>query len=132
VKKATIEPTTEELVRKFIDFSIEQADALEINDVRTYRRLYQRLDEIEMTLRRRGLEARRALVPLLDYTHQKSPYYMHQPAQVRLNAAKELLAVAPEKALATLENLATQGPSPQRGAAGMCLEFLKDGTFKPT
>jgi len=87
---------------------------------------------IEESLRARGTEARKVLVPLLTYSGAPSPFAEDRTAQVRLNAAKELLAVVPVPARATLEHLAAHGPSAQSGDAGMCLQFLQDGVFKPT
>jgi hypothetical protein len=78
--------------------------------------------KIENVLRARGLEARRALLPLLKHRHP----------QVRLDAAKHLLGIAPEEAQASLEDLAAHGPDQQRGAAGMCLWYVEQGIFKPT
>jgi hypothetical protein len=127
-----VEMPNDQLVKLFVEISIEQADALEINDVRAFKRLYKKLESVRKTLRARGIESRRTLVPLLDYPRPTSPYFIHRTGQVRLNAAKELLAVVPEKARATLEDLAARGPMAQSGNAGMCLQFLDDGVFKPT
>jgi hypothetical protein len=121
-----------QLVKLFVEISIQQADALEINDVRTFTRLYWKLAAVRKTLRARGGESRKTLLPLLKYPQPASPYFLHRTGQVRLNAAKELLAVAPQEARETLEHLAARGPMPQRGDAGMCLQFLADGVFKPT
>jgi HEAT repeat protein len=77
---------------------------------------------VDAFIRGRGVDARRMLVPLLD----------HRNAQVRINAAKALLAVVPERARATLEALASNAPSIQRLDARMCLNHLDKGIFKPT
>jgi hypothetical protein len=94
--------------------------------------LIKHLQAIEEILRARGPEARKVLVPLLSYRPGSLQLFADQTAQVRLNAAKELLAVVPDEARATLEELAAHGPSFQSGSAGMCLQLLDDGIFKPT
>jgi Domain of unknown function (DUF2019) len=60
------------------------------------------------------------------------PLLRHNDAQVRLNAAEDLLEVMPEQARATLQDLAAHGPSQQRGCAGMCLRELEADSMKPS
>lgn len=100
--------------------------------MRTVHKLYKQLCAVKATLRARGPEARKVLVPLLSYAAASEPFAEDRAAEVRLNAAKELLAVVPEQARATLEDLAAHGPSFQSGSAGMCLQLWQDGVFKPT
>jgi hypothetical protein len=57
--------------------------------------------------------------------------YGHQSMQVRLNAAKSTLAVAPEAARQELRAIADSREYPQAGDAGMCLRNLDEGIFKP-
>jgi len=120
------ELTDEELVKQFTDMSLEQFETTYEEDdavaVPVYTRLYRAIHEISKILRARGAQSRRALLPLLK----------HPNAQVRLNAAHELLAVVPQEAYATLETLAENAPGPQRGRAGMALHFLAEGVYKPT
>lgn len=122
----------EQLAKAFVDISIKQADATGLRDSRATNKLFKHLQAIEEILRARGPEARKVLVPLLSYRPDSSQLFADQTAQVRLNAAKELLAVVPNEARAALEELAKHGPSFQSGSAGMCLQFLDDGIFKPT
>ena len=124
--------SNEQLVAMYVDVSIRQADALLRNDLRRVNRLVDRQRIITETLRARGTEARRALIPLLDYVGQKSPWFSQERAQVRLNAATTLLAIVPEKARATLEELAARGPGDQKLSASMCLWHLETGVYKPT
>jgi Domain of unknown function (DUF2019) len=124
--------SNEQLANAFVEISIKEADAMGLRKSREVNSLIRQLRAVEETLRSRGLEARKALVPLLGYSDARSSFAKELEAQVRLNAAKELLAVVPEQARATLEDLAAHGPSAQRGDAGMCLQFLDDGVFKPT
>ena len=51
--------------------------------------------------------------------------------QVRLNAAKLTLAVAPKAAREALEAIASSHHYPQAGDAGMTLFALDDGIFEP-
>lgn len=122
----------EQLAQAFVEISIKEADAMGLRNSREVNRLIKQLRSVEETLRARGPESRKVLVPLLKYSGIPSPFAKDLEAQVRLNAAKELLAVAPEQARRTLEDLAAHGPSAQSGSAGMCLQFLDDGIFKPT
>jgi len=124
--------SNEQLANAFIELSLCQADAIGLGKQRRMRELFDELRALKEALRARGLEARKVLVPLLSYSPRSPSVFQDQAAQVRLNAARELLAVLPEQARATLEDLASRGPSAQSGRAGMCLQFLDDGVFKPT
>jgi hypothetical protein len=74
-------------------------------------------DELEA---RQG-DQRRALLSLLD----------HRNMRVRLNAAKAVLAIEPERARGVIEAIAKSRHFPEAGHAGMTLKFLDDGSFKP-
>jgi HEAT repeat protein len=113
--------TPEALIGEYIDVSCRQADAIDMHEMREVKRLFDRLAAIEDVLGARGPEALRSLIPLLK----------HRNAQVRLNAAKELMSVAPAEARATLEDLAARGPTQQSGDAGMHLLYIDRGTLKP-
>ena len=114
--------TNDDLVATYVAISQQEDEAMLRNDIVGGTRLVYRRKEVDDVLRARGIQARRMLLPLLA----------HANAQVRLNAAKHLLAVVPTEARATLEDLAAHGPGQQRGSAGMCLLLLDEGTFKPT
>jgi hypothetical protein len=111
-----------ELVQRYIALSVEQFEATEIDDDEAYTRLYHAIDDIDRELRGRGLDARQALLPLLA----------HENAQVRLNAAHDLLTVDPARARTAMEWVARWGPGPQRGRASMSLQGLDSGQYKPT
>jgi hypothetical protein len=70
---------------------------------------------------RRGLAARLALLRLFD----------HQNMQVRLQAAKWSLGVAPEEAKEVIESISESNWFSQAGEAGMTLSNLDSGFFKP-
>ena len=126
------EMSDEQLAQAFVEISIKQADSIGLRRARTTNKLFEELRSVAETLRARGLAARTVLVPLLRYSDARSSFAKELKAQVRLNAAKELLAVVPDEARATLEELVEHGPSFQSGSAGMCLQLLDDGIFKPT
>jgi hypothetical protein len=88
--------SNEQLTERFQQLSLQQGEAEMSNDMRTYNRRYQQLKDVSAELRRRGPEARRALVPLLNCP--RSAGLLSAVAQCRLNAAQELLAVEPNRA----------------------------------
>jgi hypothetical protein len=110
-----------QLIDAYVDVAIEEERALELQEWRKLRTLFKRRTLIThfLTDRNRGLVM---LLPLLR----------HNNAQVRLNAAEDLLEVMPEQARATLQDLAAHGPSQQRGCAGMCLRELEADSMKPS
>lgn len=83
-------------------------------------RLYDRIAAIVTELKSRDGDQRRALIPL----------YAHGNPQVRLKAATVTLALAPDAARAVLEGM-SDIHGPQRLYAGMTLDALDCGTFKP-
>lgn len=120
------EMTNQELAKQITVLSLSQYETTYEEDdsraVPEYNRLYKAIDAISDVLRARGLGARRALIPLLQ----------HANPQVRLNAAHQLLAIVPIEARAVLEDLAQNGPGPQRLSAGMALMHLDNGVYKPS
>ena len=77
---------------------------------------------VEDELKARDGDQRRELLSL----------YNHPNAQVRLNAVKATLAVAPEPARRALQAIADSREYPQAGDAGMSIWNLERGIFKPT
>lgn len=114
--------SVQQLVDRIASIGVEQDDAILYDQHKTYERLYRELDNIDKELQARGKEARLALLQL----------YGHPNIQVRLNAAKRTLAVAPVQARGLLEAIAKRIDVPQGGDAGMALRALDRGIFKPT
>jgi hypothetical protein len=112
--------TIEELVELFATLALEQ-DKAEFN-VPRLNRLFFQIEDIKAELKSRPGDQRRALMRL----------YGHPNMQVRLKAAKATLALAPAAARAELETIASSDVFPQAGDAGMTIDGLDDGTFKPT
>jgi hypothetical protein len=118
----------EQLAERFKQLSFQQAE--DESSPKYYRRAYDQLNSVAAELRRRGPEARRALIPLLDFRDDSR--MMSAVAQCRYNAARELLAVEADRARATLEALANSVTQSQMARARGTLEVLNNGTFKPT
>jgi recombinational DNA repair ATPase RecF len=116
------EMASEQLVRRFIAIGIAQATALLRDEIAKYNRLFDEKTAILAELKSRPGDQRRLLLPLFD----------HENVQVRLNAAKATLAVAPAAARRMIEMIATKNAGPQRLSAGMCIDALDSGIFKPT
>ncbi len=113
--------TSEELVRRFVDIGLAQDEALLYGEIAKFNRLFGQKDDVVQELRVRPGDQRRALLALYD----------HPNLQVRLNAVKNSLALAPEEGRRVLQAMA-EHEYPQAGDAGMCLWNLDRGVFKPT
>jgi hypothetical protein len=113
--------TVDQLVERFAEIGIAQDDALWDGKYAKFNRLFDRMNEVDLELRARGMDARRALLRL----------YGHRNIQVRLKAAVRTLAVAPDVARQALQTIADSKFYPQAGDAGMLLSGLDDGSFHP-
>ena len=113
--------TIDQLLHRYVEIGERQYDAWEVGDTAKFSRLFTRMSEMEAELRRRGPEARRSLLQLYD----------HENLQVRLNAAKSTLAIAPEPARAELEDIRSLKWPHLSLDAGMCIRALDEGIFKP-
>ena len=107
--------TVDQLVERFTAIALDQDKA--IDDTAKFNRLF-----VQMEAVKRDGDQRRALLCLYD----------HPNAQVRLKAVKATLAVAPERARRMLEIIAESREYPQAGDAGMTIDCLDRGIFKPT
>jgi hypothetical protein len=114
--------TVQELVGQFATIGVNQDEAILKDNNATFTRLFRQMVAIENELKARDGDQRRALLSL----------FTHDNMQVRLNAAKATLAVAPEAARKKLQVIADSGWPIQGGDAGMCLWNLDRGVFKPT
>jgi hypothetical protein len=110
------------LVERFAAICLDQADALLYSDVAKFNRLYEGMVQVREELKRRPGDQRQALTALYD----------HQNAQVRLQAARASLAVAPQTARNVIAIIANSKIRPQAGDAGMTISNLDRGVFKPT
>jgi hypothetical protein len=122
VKRVKLEEMTiDELVERFAGIGIAQDQAELMGEIGKFNSLYRQMDATEKELRGRGREARLALLRLYD----------HPNMQVRLNAAKRTLGVAPEAARKVIQEIYDSKWYPQAGDAGMTLSNLDRGVFKP-
>lgn len=112
----------QQLVERFRQHALGQELALWDSNTAKYNRLFDQMQAIESELRNRGLESRKALLVLLD---DPNPW-------VRYKAAHECLAIAHERAMLVICAIAASHLMPVAGYAGMTLERLQSGEFKPT
>jgi ParB-like chromosome segregation protein Spo0J len=123
MKKTNLrEMSVDQLVERFTAIALDQDKALLRNEYAKFNRLFERMEEVKGELKARDGDQRRALLRLYD----------HPNAQVRLKAVKATLAVAPERARRMLEIMAESGEYPQAGDAGMTIDALDRGVFRPT
>jgi hypothetical protein len=111
-----------QLVERFTEIALAQDEALLMDEIAKFNRLFDQMDAVKNQLRTRNGDQRRALLRL----------YNHPNAQVRLKAAVATLAVAPEEARELLQTIADSREYPQAGDAGMTLVNLDRGVFRPT
>jgi hypothetical protein len=114
--------TVDQLIQRFTVIGIEQDQALLRGQHARFNRLFDEMVAIEDELKTRAGDQRRELLSL----------YNHANAQVRLNAVKATLAITPEFARRKLQVLADSREYPQAGDAGMTIDALDRGIFKPT
>ena len=113
--------TVEQLVEKFKSIAIDQARAIDYSENVKFNRLYDQLVEVEIELKRRAGDERRALQPFLS---EPNP-------QLRLKAAVALLKLEPSKARATLQGLVDNKEYPQAANARGMLMALAEGRYIP-
>lgn len=111
-----------ELVERFLEIALEQDNAILMDEIARYNRLYGRMEEVKEELKRRPGDLRRALVALYD----------HPNAQVRLKAAIATLAVAPGSARSVLQEISDRNEYPQAADARGMMRALDEGRYKPT
>jgi hypothetical protein len=114
--------TSEKLVGRFVEIGLAQDQALLYDEIAKFNRLFGQKDDVVEELKCRPGDQRRALLALYD----------HPNLQVRLNAVKNSLALAPEEGRRVLQAIADSREHPQAGDAGMTLWTLDEGIFKPT
>lgn len=111
-----------ELVERYAATGVAQHEAELDSDMRKFRRLVDDIIAVEAELKARTGDARSALLDL----------YHHPNMQVRLNAARATLAIAPEAARAQLAAIRDSHWMPQAMHAGMSLRNLDKGIYRPS
>jgi hypothetical protein len=114
--------TPAELVVEFAKASLDEFQAELESDMREQNTLVRKTMAIAEELKRRPGDQRSALMAL----------YEHPNVQVRLNAARLSLAVAPTAAREVISAISESKQYPQAGDAGMCLWAIEQGIFRPT
>lgn len=110
-----------ELVQTFLKLSLSRAEAVMATDVSKLNRLYPRSTALKDELRRREGDKRRLLISL----------YNHPNPQVRIDAATATLAIFPEEASRALQLVCDRQEHPYALEAGMRIDSLRQGIFKP-
>lgn len=115
--------TTEDLLELYSQLCMQQNTAEKRGDIAKFNRLFGRIGDIHQELKRRPGDQRSLLLNLFN----------HPDMQVRLNAAKGVLDVAPLEARKQIRVIADSGWFPQAGDAGMYLDIIdgKYGRFPP-
>jgi len=108
--------TIQELLVQFRNACLAQYDTYLTDNVGKYNKLFDFLIAVTRELKRRGVEERRALLTL----------FADENPQVRLQAAKNVYAVAPIEAKACLEAIAAARLPDQSLSAGMTLNGLEE------
>ena len=111
----------DQLVQEFVAITLQQDEANLADNISKYNRLYRRMTELEKELKSRPGDQRRALIPLCD----------HENAQVGLQAAIAVLALAPEQARHALQRVKDQNEFPAAANAYGMLRALDQGTYVP-
>jgi hypothetical protein len=114
--------SVDQLLERFTAIALEQDQALLMDEIARFNKLFDQMDAVKKELRSRSGDQRRALLALYD----------HPNIQVRLKAAVGTLAVEPESARKLLQTIAESREYPQAADAGMTLGELDRGIFKPT
>lgn len=110
--------TVDQLVKKFTEIGIAQDKAEDADNVSLFNRLYREMDAVDQEIRKRGAEARLALLQLCE----------HPNLQVKLQAAKFAYGASPEIAQKCLQVICDSKIPPQYLDAGMSLQSIADGT----
>lgn len=118
--KPVTEMTSDELLDRFIEISVEQGKALAFFETARYKKLYGKLSAVVRELRARHGDERHRLLRLYD----------HPDLQVRFNAAGRAYALDPEAAIATFRAIKDSRQYPWAGHAGMSLSMLEMGLSK--
>ena len=113
---------TEELVRLFEGLCVSFGIAIDQEKVRTFRRHFDAILAVEMELKGRPGDQRRALKVLLGKGN----------LQVRVTAAKALLVVDRAAAIRELKEVKALNWLPQSAEAGMTLDHLASGFYVPS
>ncbi len=111
-----------EVIRRFEQLCIEQYDAMERDELARVNRLVWRVHALEMELKSRPGDQRRLLMRLFG----------HPNMQVRLSAARANLAVDYPAARREMQAIVDSKWYPQAGDAGISLDNIDSGFYRPS
>ena len=111
-----------ELIELFTSASLDEFQAELESDIAKQNKLVRQTMAIADELKSRSGDQRVELTKLYD----------HPNVQVRLNAAKLSLAVAPAAGREVIQTIKESKQYPQAMDAGMCLWAIEHGIFTPT
>ena len=111
-----------ELIERFTTACLGEFQAELESDIAKQNRFVRQSMGVADELKNRPGDQRSALIKLYD----------HPNVQVRLNAARLTLAVAPAAARAVIQVIKDSKQYPQAMDAGMCLWTIEQGIFTPT
>lgn len=114
--------SSSEVIRRFEQLCIEQYDAMERDELARVNRVVWRVHALEMELKSRPGDQRRLLMRLFG----------HPNMQVRLSAARANLAVDYPAARREMQAIVDSKWYPQAGDAGISLENIDSGFYRPT
>lgn len=123
VKQVNLEKlSVEELFERYVEIGLAEENAILYDDIPGYNQLFRKEQAVVDELESRPGDQRKILLRL----------YGHENLWVRMNAAKDTLALAPEDGRRVLQQIVDSKKQPYAGNAGMTLWTLDEGIFKPT
>ncbi|WP_367718532.1 DUF2019 domain-containing protein [Nitratireductor sp. GISD-1A_MAKvit] len=120
VKKRS-ELSVDQIIRRFIDLSLTQHEAVLYLETRPYNRAYLKIKGLAEELEARPGDQRHVLVDLFD----------HPNPQVRLNAATYAHPLFPDPAIKVVQSIIDAKRHPQEADARTVLDYLINGPLEP-
>lgn len=111
-----------DLLQTFLTLAMSKAKAVMETDTGKLKRLYPKMQALNEELRSREGDKRRLLMK----------FYNHPNPQVRVEAATATLAIAPDAARESLQLVCDRHEHPYALEAGMRLDALERGIYRPT
>ncbi len=121
-REGLAEMSNEDLVERFTTMALQQDEALLMDEIGKYNRIYDQMDAVKQELKVRAGDQRRLLLPLLE----------HPNAQVRLKAAITTLAIEPQTARNALKKIVDQKEFPQAANASSMISAVNEGRYVPS
>lgn len=111
-----------EIINAYAKLCIEQSEAMDREEQKRINLLFWKINTLEDELKSNPGDQRRILIRL----------YAHENIHVRLKAAQATLATNYASARQEIEAIASSRIYPQAADAGMTLENLDSGFYRPT